>query len=107
EAVPNFSEGRDQAVLDEIAAALDGPARVLDVHADPDHNRSVFTCVGAPAALVEGLAAAVEVALRRIDLRRHTGVHPRLGAADVLPIVRFRADDPRPRQAAFELGARI
>ena len=83
EAVPNFSEGRDRAVLDEIHSAVQAHARVLDVHADGDHNRSVFTCVGEPEPLVEGLAAGVQVAVRRIDLRRHHGVHPRVGAADV------------------------
>jgi len=107
EAVPNFSEGRDRAVLAEIRSAVEAHARVLDVHADGDHNRSVFTCVGEPEALVEGLAAGVEAAVRRIDLRRHQGVHPRVGAADVMPIVRFRAGDPAPRQAALALGERI
>ena len=91
ESVPNFSEGRDQSVLDAIAAALaDAGARVLDVHADADHNRSVFTVVADPERLVEGLAAAIAVAVARIDLRSHEGVHPRVGAADVVPIVRFR-----------------
>ena len=107
EAVPNFSEGRDPAVLAAIRGAIEGHARVLDVHADADHNRSVFTCVGEPDRLVDGLAAAVSVALERIDLRSHTGVHPRVGAADVLPIVRFRPDDDRPRRAALELARRI
>jgi glutamate formiminotransferase / 5-formyltetrahydrofolate cyclo-ligase len=107
EAVPNFSEGRDQAVLAAIREAIEGYARVLDVHADADHNRSVFTCVGEPQGLVDGLAAAVAVALERIDLRSHTGVHPRVGAADVLPIVRFAPDDERPRRAALELAERI
>jgi glutamate formiminotransferase len=107
EAVPNFSEGRDRALLAEIRSAVEEHARVLDVHADPDHNRSVFTCVGEPEPLVEGLAAAVEVAVRRIDLRRHRGVHPRVGAADVVPIVRFGAGDPAPRAAALALGERI
>jgi glutamate formiminotransferase len=107
EAVPNFSEGRDRAVLDEIRSAVQAHARVLDVHSDGDHNRSVFTCVGEPEPLVEGLAAGVQVAVQRIDLRRHHGVHPRVGAADVLPIVRFRAGDPAPREAALALGERI
>jgi glutamate formiminotransferase len=108
ESVPNFSEGRDQSVLDAIAAALaDAGARVLDVHADADHNRSVFTVVADPERLVEGLAAAIAVAVARIDLRSHEGVHPRVGAADVVPIVRFRDDDERPAAAARALSRRI
>jgi len=107
EAVPNFSEGRDEGVLEAIGAAIGAHARVLDVHADGDHNRSVFTCVGEPDALVEGLAAGVAEAARRIDLRTHRGVHPRVGAADVVPIVRFREDDERPRLAALELARQI
>jgi glutamate formiminotransferase / 5-formyltetrahydrofolate cyclo-ligase len=107
EAVPNFSEGRDADVLAAIREAIDGHARVLDVHADGDHNRSVFTCVGGSRELVDGLVAAVEVAMQRIDLRSHQGVHPRVGAADVLPIVRFTPGDERPRQAALELARRV
>ncbi|HZR93324.1 MAG TPA: glutamate formimidoyltransferase [Gaiellaceae bacterium] len=87
EAVPNFSEGRDRATLDELAAAMAGRARLLDVHADVDHNRSVFTLAGEAGELVEALVAGVAVARERIDLRRHEGVHPRVGAADVVPIV--------------------
>src|SRR5919201_2879763 len=62
ESVPNFSEGRDGATLDAIRRAIGEHARVLDVHADADHNRSVFTCVGSTAGLVDGLAAAAAVA---------------------------------------------
>jgi glutamate formiminotransferase / 5-formyltetrahydrofolate cyclo-ligase len=107
EAVPNFSEGRDRGVLAAIEAALAAHAGVLDVHADADHNRSVFTCVGSPEGLVEALAAAVAVAAGRIDLRRHRGVHPRVGAADVVPIVRFDDADSRPVEAAHRLAARV
>jgi glutamate formiminotransferase len=107
EAVPNFSEGRDKGVLEAIGAAIGAHARVLDVHADGDHNRSVFTCVGEPDALVEGVVAGVAEAAQRIDLRTHRGVHPRVGAADVVPIVRFREADQRPHRAALELARRI
>jgi glutamate formiminotransferase len=93
EAVPNFSEGRDRAVLDALAAALSAHAELLDVHADEDHNRSVFTLVGDETQLVEGLLAAVACARDRIDLRAHTGVHPRIGAADVVPLVPIRWHD--------------
>ena len=107
EAVPNFSVGRDRAVLAAIRAAIEGHARVLDVHADADHNRSVFTCVGPAGDLVEGLDAGIAVAAERIDLAAHEGVHPRVGAADVVPIVRFREGDPEPAGVAHALGERI
>jgi glutamate formiminotransferase / 5-formyltetrahydrofolate cyclo-ligase len=107
EAVPNFSVGRDLDVLAAIRAAIERHARVLDVHADADHNRSVFTCVGDGAGLVEGLEAGIAVAAERIDLARHEGVHPRVGVADVVPIVRFREGDPGPVRVARALGERI
>jgi glutamate formiminotransferase len=107
ESVPNFSEGRDGATLDAIRRALAEHVRVLDVHADADHNRSVYTCVGPAAGLVDGLAAAIAVAVERIDLGRHEGVHPRVGAADVVPFVRFRTGDPEPEHAARMLGERV
>ena len=107
ESVPNFSEGRDGAVLDAIRRAIGEHARVLDVHADADHNRSVFTCVGPAEGLVEGLAAAIAVAAERIDLGRHEGVHPRVGAADVVPFVRFQAGEGEPEHAARLLGERV
>jgi glutamate formiminotransferase / 5-formyltetrahydrofolate cyclo-ligase len=108
ESVPNFSEGRDRSTIDAIGAALESHARLLDVHSDEDHNRSVFTLVGEEAELVEALAAAVEVARERIDLRHHDGVHPRIGAADVLPIVPVvPADLDRARRAAEAVGARL
>ncbi len=107
ECVPNFSEGRDEAVLQGIGEAIGRHARVLDVHVDADHNRSVFTAVGAPDAIVAGIAAAIQVAAERIDLRRHDGVHPRVGAADVVPFVRFHPGDERPARAAAALGERV
>ncbi len=108
ESVPNFSEGRDRAAIDAIAAALERHARLLDVHADVDHNRSVFTVVGDEAALADALVAAVAVAVERIDLRRHEGAHPRIGAADVVPLVPLRPEDMlRARDAARVVGERI
>jgi glutamate formiminotransferase len=92
EAVPNFSEGRDRETIDAIGEALSTHARVLDVHVDADHNRSVFTLVGGEQPLVEALVAGVKVACERIDLRHHEGAHPRVGAADVVPIVPIRRD---------------
>ncbi|HEY4412353.1 MAG TPA: glutamate formimidoyltransferase [Gaiellaceae bacterium] len=93
ESVPNFSEGRDTAVIAEIGDALARYARLLDVHADADHNRSVFTIVGDEAAIVDALLAGIAVAQERIDLRGHEGVHPRIGAADVVPVIAIRPED--------------
>jgi glutamate formiminotransferase len=108
ESVPNFSEGRDRATIDAIGQALAGHARLLDVHADADHNRSVFTLVGEEDELVEALVAGIAVARERIDLRRHDGAHPRIGAADVVPFVPIRPDDlERAQEAAAALGARV
>ena len=108
ESVPNFSEGRDPDVIAAIGAALSSTARLLDVHSDADHHRSVFTLVGEDAPLVEALLAGIAVGRDRIDLRRHEGVHPRIGAADVVPVVPLRGEDmPRAREAALELARRI
>ncbi|MBV8080591.1 MAG: glutamate formimidoyltransferase [Actinobacteria bacterium] len=108
ESVPNFSEGRDAVTIDAIAAAFSTHARLLDVHADRDHNRSVFTVVGTEHQLVEGLLAAVRVARERIDLRRHEGAHPRIGAADVVPFVPIEPHDmERACNAALVLGERV
>ena len=86
ECVPNFSEGRNMAVVDRIAAAV--PSRLfLNRTSDPDHNRSVLTIVGSPEAVAEAAFEAVRTAVECIDLRIHSGVHPRLGVADVLPFV--------------------
>jgi glutamate formiminotransferase / 5-formyltetrahydrofolate cyclo-ligase len=108
ETVPNFSEGRDRGTIDSIGAALSGHARLLDVHADADHNRSVFTVVGGEDALVAALVAGVECARERIDLRTHEGAHPRVGAADVVPLVPIASDDmERARATALEAAGRI
>src|SRR5438309_1154290 len=108
EAVPNFSEGRDRLTIDAIGDALAEYARLLDVHSDADHNRSVFTLVGSEQELVEGLLGGIETARERIDLRRQEGAHPRIGAADVVPLVPLREEDAdRARNAALELGRRV
>ena len=109
ESVPNFSEGRDPATIDALAAALQsGGARLLDVHSDADHNRSVYTLVGSAEPLVESLVAGIACAAERIDLRRHEGAHPRIGAADVVPLVPLAdEDEERARQAAVELAGRV
>lgn len=91
ECVPNFSEGRDPAKIDGIVEAVrSAGAVVLDRTSDPDHNRSVVTFAGAAAAVEEGAFQAVRQAVASIDLRTHTGKHPRIGAADVVPLVPVR-----------------
>jgi glutamate formiminotransferase len=108
ESVPNFSEGRDRGTIEALAAALGGPAELLDVHSDPDHNRSVFTLVGDEDTLVAALLAGVACAQERIDLRTHEGAHPRIGAADVVPIVAVDpADAERARACALFVARRI
>lgn len=88
EAVPNFSEGRDLAVVRTIVEAMRNTgAEVLDWSADPDHHRSVVTVIGPPELVEEAAFAGAAVAVEQIDLRQHRGVHPRIGALDVLPFV--------------------
>jgi glutamate formiminotransferase len=108
ESVPNVSEGRDEAVLADLRRAMAAPARLLDVHTDWDHHRSVFTLVGSADELVESLLAGIRCAAARIDLRRHEGAHPRIGAADVVPLVPLEPDaEPVARDAALRLADRI
>jgi len=88
ESVPNFSEGRRREVCDALsAAAAARGARVLGLSLDPNHNRSVLTLVGAADVLGEAAFAAAKKAVELIDLTRHTGEHPRMGAIDVLPFI--------------------
>src|SRR3954463_9172927 len=89
ECVPNFSEGRKTETLDRIARAIESEPGVivLNRHIDVDHNRSVITFVGEPNAIANAAVKAVATAGELIDLRTHAGVHPRIGATDVLPFV--------------------
>lgn len=89
ECVPNFSEGRNQETIARLGEAIARveTACVLDTHIDPDHNRSVITFVAHPDHVVAAALNAVSLAAELIDMRQHTGVHPRLGATDVLPFV--------------------
>ena len=92
ECVPNISEGRDEKVVSGIAAAVRGApgVRLLDVSSDSAHNRSVLTFVAEAAGVRAGVRALFEAAVPRIDLRRHTGEHPRMGAVDVVPVIPIR-----------------
>jgi glutamate formiminotransferase / 5-formyltetrahydrofolate cyclo-ligase len=86
-AVPNFSEGRSERVIETLEATLGGCARVLNRHFDSEHNRCVFTIAAKQTRLVEALVAGAEEALNVIDLRSHQGAHPHIGALDVCPVV--------------------
>jgi glutamate formiminotransferase / 5-formyltetrahydrofolate cyclo-ligase len=89
ECIPNVSEGRRPEIIDGIAAAIRGVpgVRLLDYSSDPSHNRSVFTFAGDAAAVKAAVLAIYEQAVTAIDLRQHSGEHPRLGAVDVVPFV--------------------
>ncbi|MDQ3793900.1 MAG: glutamate formiminotransferase, partial [Actinomycetota bacterium] len=89
EAVPNFSEGRDKEKIERIADSVRAvPAvRVLDLHSDPDHNRSVLTFAGEEDAVLEAAVALAGACAGEIDLSSQTGEHPRIGSLDVLPFV--------------------
>lgn len=106
ECVVNISEGRDRRIIDAIAGA--GGALVLDVHSDPEHHRSVLTLGGRLDAVEVGARDVVAAAVDRIDLRTHAGIHPRLGAADVVPFVALsrRPGPPDTSTLAAVVGAR-
>src|SRR5260370_9861142 len=89
ECVPNFSEGRDAAKIDAIVQTSRSVPEVvlLDRESAADHNRSVLTFVGPPAAVADAAFRAVERAVALIDLTKHQGAHPRIGAADVVPFI--------------------
>ena len=92
-AVPNVSEGRDRRLIGELSDAFARPpARVLDVHSDPDHNRSVFTLAGGPGELAPAVLGGAREAVARIDISSHRGAHPHVGAIDVAPIVYLESE---------------
>jgi glutamate formiminotransferase / 5-formyltetrahydrofolate cyclo-ligase len=101
EAVPNFSEGRDTEKVSRIANSVrDVPGvRILDLHSDPDHNRSVLTFVGDEEPLLEASVALARACAREIDLAAQKGVHPRMGSLDVLPFIPL---DPPLSDASLE-----
>ena len=84
-AVPNFSHGRDPQLIEAVVEAFD--ARLLDVHSDPDHHRSVVTIAGAPGELAQSVLKGARKVVAKVDIRSHRGAHPRIGALDVAPIV--------------------
>ena len=91
ECVPNISEGRDLAIVAACAEAVEAAgARIVDQTSDPVHNRSVLTTVGSYESLRDAAVALAAVSVERIDLRTHRGVHPRIGALDVLPFIPLR-----------------
>jgi glutamate formiminotransferase / 5-formyltetrahydrofolate cyclo-ligase len=113
ECVPNISEGRDRERVREIADAVRATpgARLLDVSSDTSHNRSVLTFVGDTAALRAAVAALFDAAIPRIDLTRHRGEHPRMGAVDVVPFIPIRGTDVEEcialsREVAAEIASR-
>jgi glutamate formiminotransferase len=92
--VPNISEGRRPETVEAVGRALgNSGAKVLDVHSDADHNRTVFTLIGEPQALADALVAGAREAVARIDMRTHQGAHPCIGALDVAPVVYLRAEE--------------
>ena len=110
ECVPNFSEGRRadviEAIVQEVRRA--GPARVLDLSSDADHNRSVLTLAGEPEAVRAAVETLVAACVQRIDLRTHQGHHPRMGAIDVVPLVPIRGITmPECVALARDIGAAI
>jgi glutamate formiminotransferase len=108
ESVPNVSEGRDLAVIAAVGQAFAGRADVLDIHSDADHHRSVYTLVADELELADALLAGIATAAELIDLREHDGIHPRIGVADVVPIVPLgSAGLDRAVDVSHELGRRI
>ena len=98
-AIPNLSEGRDRARVERLRDGFAG-VTVLDTHSDPDHNRSVFTAAAPQGALADALVALAAAAVEAIDLNRHDGLHPCVGALDVMPVVHL--DDARRGAACAE-----
>jgi glutamate formiminotransferase len=102
-AVPNVSEGRDRGVLEALQHSL-GPARFLDLHSDPDHDRSVFTLAASQGQMSEALVDLARAAVERIDVAASHGVHPHVGALDVMPVV-YIEDEQRGAACAEALVA--
>ena len=106
EAVPNVSEARDAALVAAIGEMFEQHATLLDVHTDADHHRAVYTLVAGETELVESLLKGIRFAVDQIDLREHSGVHPRIGVADVVPLVPLEPSDMARAVAAASVLAR-
>ena len=108
-AVPNVSEGRDPDTIAALCDAVRIPGvRLLDVHSDADHNRSVLSVAGDPLAVQDAMIALAGEAMERIDLRRQRGTHPRIGSLDILPVVALTHDDlPMACELAVGIAQRI
>ena len=109
ECVPNFSCGRDPAVIEAIAASIASTpgVRLLDVDPEHDTNRTVMTLFGPPENVVEAAVRGAVTAAERIDMRRHRGSHPRMGATDVIPFVPWSASMEMARVCARECASRL
>ena len=110
ECIPNFSEGRDQGTIQALIHAVTSTTGValLDYSMDADHHRSVLTFCGAPDTAVEAAFRAVRMATELIDLRTHAGVHPRIGASDVVPFIPLKGTTMQDCvQLAKRLGERV
>jgi glutamate formiminotransferase / 5-formyltetrahydrofolate cyclo-ligase len=107
-AVPNVSEGRDEARIASMERSFASGVELLDRHSDTDHNRTVFTLTGTPEALIPALAAGAAEAAAAINMEAHQGVHPAIGALDVCPLVWLSpADREAARAVALDLAAEI
>ena len=111
ECVPNFSEGRNPKIIGAIADAMeraDDSVKLINIHSDKDHNRSVFTLIGSPQSIKAAAFRGIEKAASCINLNNHTGTHPRIGAADVVPFIPFRNTNMYDCiQAAREVGKQV
>ena len=104
ECVVNVSEGRDEKVISTLTASAGG--NLLDVHSDPDHHRSVFTLAGSADEVQHAARSLALSAVSSVDIRRHSGVHPRIGALDVVPFVSLVGGPLRDGPLAFAIEAR-
>jgi len=110
ECVPNFSEGRNKQIIEKIVDCFRGKdgVKLLDYSSDTDHNRTVVTAVGRPDAIKNALLKAVKVALKTIDLTKHDGRHPKMGACDVAPLIPIKnMTDQEAIDLSIELGKQI
>lgn len=110
ECVPNFSEGRNKKKIDKIADSIKkiSGIKILNISSDYDHNRTVITFIGNPAAIIKGAFEATKTAAKLIDLNKHRGVHPRMGATDVIPLIPIKGiTDKEAVKYAKQLAKRI